>query len=43
MASHVFSPRSLAATRAVRERKKVRDLVAFLRRRAGQEVDVKGC
>ena len=40
VASHVFSPRSLAATRAVRERK-VRDLVAFLRGRAGREVDVK--
>jgi cytochrome P450 len=40
VASHVFSPRSLAATRAVRERK-VRDLVAYLRGRAGMEVDVK--
>ncbi|KAJ1288724.1 hypothetical protein BS78_02G110400 [Paspalum vaginatum] len=39
-ASHVFSPRSLAATRAVRERK-VRDLLAYLRGRAGKVVDVK--
>ncbi|KAJ1288726.1 hypothetical protein BS78_02G110600 [Paspalum vaginatum] len=39
-ASQVFSPRSLEATRAVRERK-VRDLVAYLRGRAGEVVDVK--
>ncbi|KAL6645984.1 hypothetical protein ACP70R_017592 [Stipagrostis hirtigluma subsp. patula] len=39
VATHVFSPRSLAAVRAVRERK-VRDLVGYLRGRAGQEVEV---
>ncbi|KAL6645980.1 hypothetical protein ACP70R_017588 [Stipagrostis hirtigluma subsp. patula] len=38
VATHVFSPRSLAAARDVRERK-VRDLVAYFRGRAGQEVD----
>uniref|UniRef100_A0A0D9WQH7 Cytochrome P450 n=1 Tax=Leersia perrieri TaxID=77586 RepID=A0A0D9WQH7_9ORYZ len=40
VATHVFSPRSLAAARGVRERK-VRDLVSYLRGRAGREVDVK--
>ncbi|RCV18895.1 hypothetical protein SETIT_3G339800v2 [Setaria italica] len=39
LAAHVFSSRSLAAARGVRERK-VRDLVAHLRARAGREVDV---
>ncbi|RLN04718.1 Cytochrome P450 76C4 [Panicum miliaceum] len=39
VAAHVFSPRSLAAVRGVRERK-VRDLVGYLRGRAGREVDV---
>ncbi|CAN6294997.1 unnamed protein product [Urochloa humidicola] len=39
LASHVFNPRSLAAARGVRERK-VRDLVAHFRARAGTEVDV---
>ncbi|KAL6647413.1 hypothetical protein ACP70R_014850 [Stipagrostis hirtigluma subsp. patula] len=39
VATHLFSPRSLAATRGVRERK-ARDLVRYLRGRAGQEVDV---
>ncbi|GJN03725.1 hypothetical protein PR202_ga21201 [Eleusine coracana subsp. coracana] len=39
VATHVFSPRSLATMRGVRERK-VRDLVSFIRERAGQEVDV---
>ena len=39
VAAHVFSPRCLAAVRAVRERK-VRDLVGYLRGRAGREVDV---
>ncbi|WVZ62550.1 hypothetical protein U9M48_012289 [Paspalum notatum var. saurae] len=39
-ASHVFSPCSLATTRAVRERK-VRDLLGYLRGRAGEVVDVK--
>ncbi|CAN6289364.1 unnamed protein product [Urochloa humidicola] len=40
LAAHVFSPRSLAAARGVRERK-VRDLVqAHFRARAGTEVDV---
>ncbi|CAN6289368.1 unnamed protein product [Urochloa humidicola] len=38
LATHVFSPRSLAAARGVRERK-VRDLVAHFRARAGTEVD----
>ncbi|GJN21387.1 hypothetical protein PR202_gb08857 [Eleusine coracana subsp. coracana] len=38
LATH-FSPRSLAAVRAVRERK-VRELVGRIRERAGQEVDV---
>ncbi|CAN6295004.1 unnamed protein product [Urochloa humidicola] len=38
LASHVFSPRSLAAARGVRERK-VRDLVAHFRARAGTVVD----
>ena len=36
-AAHAFSPRSLAAARAVRERK-ARELVGYFRRRAGQEV-----
>ena len=40
VAAHAFSPRALAAARAVHERK-VRDLVAYLRGRAGREVDVK--
>jgi len=39
VAAHVFSPRSLAAVRAVRERK-VRDLVGYLRGRVGREVDL---
>ncbi|KAK8451261.1 hypothetical protein SEVIR_6G183100v4 [Setaria viridis] len=39
VATHVFSPRGLAAARGVRERK-VRDLVGHLRDRAGLEVDV---
>ncbi|KAL6647415.1 hypothetical protein ACP70R_014852 [Stipagrostis hirtigluma subsp. patula] len=39
VATHLFSPRSLAATRGVRERK-ARDLVRYLRGRVGQEVDV---
>ncbi|KAF8769489.1 hypothetical protein HU200_006524 [Digitaria exilis] len=39
VATHVFSPRSLAAARGVRERK-VRDLVSYIREHAGQEVDV---
>ncbi|KAL6645985.1 hypothetical protein ACP70R_017593 [Stipagrostis hirtigluma subsp. patula] len=39
VATHLFSPRSLAATRGVRQRK-VRDLVSYFRGRAGQEVDV---
>ncbi|GJN16006.1 hypothetical protein PR202_gb02956 [Eleusine coracana subsp. coracana] len=39
VATHVFSPRSLATMRGVRERK-VHDLVSFVRERAGQEVDV---
>uniref|UniRef100_A0ACD5VIW6 Uncharacterized protein n=1 Tax=Avena sativa TaxID=4498 RepID=A0ACD5VIW6_AVESA len=39
VASNVFSPRGLAAARGVHERK-VRDIVAYFRRRAGQEVDV---
>uniref|UniRef100_A0A0E0LRP3 Cytochrome P450 n=1 Tax=Oryza punctata TaxID=4537 RepID=A0A0E0LRP3_ORYPU len=38
-ATHVLSPGGLAAARAVRERK-VRDIVDYLRRRAGTEVDV---
>ncbi|CAL4931149.1 unnamed protein product [Urochloa decumbens] len=38
LASHVFSPRSLAAARGVRERK-VRDLVGHFRARAGTVVD----
>ncbi|KAF0897644.1 hypothetical protein E2562_000367 [Oryza meyeriana var. granulata] len=38
-AAHVFSLRGLAAVRAIRERK-VRDIVDYLRRRAGTEVDV---
>ncbi|KAL6659697.1 hypothetical protein ACP70R_002526 [Stipagrostis hirtigluma subsp. patula] len=37
VAMHIFSPRSLAVVRGVRERK-VRDLVGYLRGRAGQEV-----
>lgn len=39
VATHVFSPRSLATARGVRERK-VRDLVSYIRDRAGQEVKV---
>ena len=39
VAAHVFSPRSLAAVRGVRERK-VRNLVGSVRGRAGREVDV---
>ncbi|KAL6858799.1 hypothetical protein ACP4OV_017801 [Aristida adscensionis] len=39
VATHVFSPRSLAAARGVRERK-VRDMVDHIRGRAGREVDV---
>ncbi|KAK3123621.1 hypothetical protein QOZ80_8AG0633760 [Eleusine coracana subsp. coracana] len=39
VASHVFSPRSLAAIRGVRERK-VRELINYFRDRAGQEVHV---
>ena len=39
MASHIFSPRGLAAARGVRERK-VRDMVGYFRCHAGEEVDV---
>jgi cytochrome P450 len=39
VATHVFSPRGLAAARGVRERK-VRDLVSYIRGRAGRELDV---
>jgi len=39
VAAHIFAPRSLAAARGVRERK-VRDLVGYLRGRAGQVADV---
>ncbi|RLM62032.1 Cytochrome P450 76C4 [Panicum miliaceum] len=39
VAAHIFAPRSLAAARGVRERK-VRDLVDYLRGRAGEEVEV---
>ncbi|KAK3123614.1 hypothetical protein QOZ80_8AG0633590 [Eleusine coracana subsp. coracana] len=39
LATHVVSPRSLATVRGVRERK-VRDLVSYIRGRAGQELDV---
>ncbi|KAK3121912.1 hypothetical protein QOZ80_8BG0662790 [Eleusine coracana subsp. coracana] len=39
VATHVVSPRSLAMVRSVRERK-VRDLVSYIRGRAGQELDV---
>ncbi|WVZ92573.1 hypothetical protein U9M48_038624 [Paspalum notatum var. saurae] len=39
VATHVFSPRSLEAARGVRERK-VRDMVRYLRARAGREVDL---
>ncbi|RCV31434.1 hypothetical protein SETIT_6G176900v2 [Setaria italica] len=39
VATHVFSPRGLAAARGVRERK-VRDLVSYIRGRAGRDVDV---
>ncbi|CAL4999255.1 unnamed protein product [Urochloa decumbens] len=39
VAAHVFSPRSLAAARGARERK-ARDLVAYLRGRAGEGVAV---
>ncbi|KAI4973943.1 hypothetical protein ZWY2020_041724 [Hordeum vulgare] len=38
-AAHAFSPRALAAARGVRERK-VRDMLGYLRGRAGREVDV---
>jgi hypothetical protein len=40
MAKHVLSPRSLAASRAARERK-VGDMLRYLRARAGTVVDVK--
>ncbi|CAD6267139.1 unnamed protein product [Miscanthus lutarioriparius] len=40
MAAHVLSPRSLAASRAARERK-VGDLLGYVRGRAGTVVDVK--
>ena len=39
VAAHIFAPRSLAAARGVWERK-VRDLVGYLRGRAGQVADV---
>jgi len=39
VAAHVFSPRSLAAVRGVRMLK-MRDLLSYLRERAGQEVDL---
>jgi cytochrome P450 len=39
VATHVFSPRSLAVRRGVRERK-VRDLVSYIRARSGQELEV---
>ncbi|KAK8451260.1 hypothetical protein SEVIR_6G183001v4 [Setaria viridis] len=39
VAAHAFSPRRLAAARGARERK-VRELVSYLRDRAGQEVEV---
>uniref|UniRef100_J3MTN4 Uncharacterized protein n=2 Tax=Oryza brachyantha TaxID=4533 RepID=J3MTN4_ORYBR len=39
-AANIFSPRSLAALRGVRE-SKVRDLVSYFRGRAGEEVDVR--
>ncbi|CAO2202173.1 unnamed protein product [Urochloa humidicola] len=39
VAAHVFAPRSLAAARGARERK-ARDLVAYLRGRAGEVVPV---
>ncbi|KAF0898000.1 hypothetical protein E2562_001685 [Oryza meyeriana var. granulata] len=39
VATHVFSPRSLAAARGVRERK-VRDIVEYIAKNAGEEVDV---
>ncbi|GJN03726.1 hypothetical protein PR202_ga21202 [Eleusine coracana subsp. coracana] len=39
VSTHVLSPRSLEKVRGVRERK-VRDLVSFVRGRAGQELDV---
>ncbi|CAO2169349.1 unnamed protein product [Urochloa humidicola] len=39
VAAHVFAPRSLAAARAARERK-ARDLVAYLRGRAGEVVEL---
>lgn len=39
VASHIFSPRGLAAARGVRERK-VRDMVGYFRCHAGEEVDV---
>jgi cytochrome P450 len=39
VATHVFSPRSLASVRGVRERK-ARDLVSYIRARAGQELEV---
>ncbi|KAG8047129.1 hypothetical protein GUJ93_ZPchr0008g11546 [Zizania palustris] len=40
VAMYVFSPRSLASARGVRERK-VRDIVAYFARHAGEEVDVR--
>ncbi|KAG8087971.1 hypothetical protein GUJ93_ZPchr0010g9415 [Zizania palustris] len=39
VATNIFSPRSLAAARGVRERK-VRDIVAYFARHAGKEIDV---
>lgn len=39
VAANIFSPRSIAAVRGVRERK-VYDMVSYFRGRAGQEVDV---
>ncbi|KAK3121921.1 hypothetical protein QOZ80_8BG0662820 [Eleusine coracana subsp. coracana] len=39
VATHIFSPRSLASVRAIRERK-VRDLVNYIRDRVGQELDI---
>ncbi|XP_040382987.1 cytochrome P450 76M5-like [Oryza brachyantha] len=39
VATHVFSPRSLAAARGVRERK-VRDIVAYIAKHAGEEMDI---
>ncbi|GJN16012.1 hypothetical protein PR202_gb02962 [Eleusine coracana subsp. coracana] len=39
VASHLFTPRSLASARSVREHK-VRELVSYFRERAGREVEV---